>query len=96
MTVDERARHRLYLKLEEVLGTEEAGTLMGQLPPTGYADLATKADLLAMKTELTVRMESLEHRLTAQMHKLARQLVMWTSGMVLATGGLAFAAGRFV
>jgi hypothetical protein len=52
MSVDERARHRLYLKLEEVLGTEEAGTLMGQVPPTGYADLATRADLLAVKNDL--------------------------------------------
>ena len=96
MSVDERARHRLYRKLEEVLGAEEAGTLMGQLPPTGYADLATKNDLAALEERLILRMESLEHRLTAQLHKLARQLVMWTSGMVLATGGLAFAAGRFV
>jgi hypothetical protein len=96
MTVDERAQHRLYRKLEEILGTEEAGTLMAQLPPTGYTDLATKNDLAALEERLILRMESLEHRLTAQMNKLARQLVMWTSGMVLATGGLAFAAGRFV
>jgi hypothetical protein len=95
MSVDERARYRLYLKLEEVLGSEEAGTLMAHLPSGGFADLATKGDLAQLEERLSVQMESLEHRLTTQMHKLARQLVMWTSGMVLATGGLAFAAGRF-
>jgi hypothetical protein len=96
MSVNERARHQLFLKLEEVLGSEEAGTLMAHLPPVGFADLATKSDLAQLEERLSVRMESLEHRLNAQMDKLARQLVMWTSGMVLATGGLAFAAGRFV
>lgn len=84
MTVDERARHRLYLRLEEVLGQEEAGTLMNHLPPAGLADLATKDDL-----------EALGHKLTAQMERLGRRLVMWTSSMVLAAAALAFAAGRF-
>ena len=84
MTVDERARHRLYRKLEEVLGTDEAGTLMDHLPPTGWGDVATKHDLGALKDELTATME-----------QLARRLVMWTSSMVLAAGALAFAAGRF-
>jgi hypothetical protein len=85
MPVDERSRHRLYRKLEEILGPEEAGTLMDHLPATGFAALATKSDL-----------ESLEHRLTAKMEQLAGRLVMWTSTMVLAAAALAFAAGRLV
>lgn len=85
MPVDERARHLLYRKLEAVLGAEEAGTLMGHLPPAGWADLATKRDL-----------EILEHRLTAKIEQSARRLVMWTSSMVVALAALAFAAGRFV
>jgi hypothetical protein len=100
MTVHERARHRLYRKLEEVLGTEDAGTLMSHLPPVGFADLATKADLARLEERLTLKMESgldsVEHRLSARIDRSSRSLVMWTSGMVLATGGLAFAAGRFV
>ena len=100
MALDERARHRLYRKLEEVFGTEDAGTLMSHLPPVGYADLATKADLARLEERLTLRMESrldrVEHRLSARIDRSSRSLVMWTSGMVLATGGLAFAAGRFV
>ena len=89
MPVDERARHLLYRKLEAVLGPEEAGTLMDHLPPSGWADLATKRDLEALEANL-------EHRLTAKIEQSARRIVMWTSSMVLAGLALAFAAGRFV
>jgi hypothetical protein len=100
MAVDERARHRLYLKLEELLGPDDVGTLMEHLPPTGWAELATKQDLSAsinsLEERLTLRIEATEHRLRAEIHRSARGLVVWMSGMVLATGGLAFAAGRLV
>jgi hypothetical protein len=88
MAIDERARHRLYRKLEEILGSEEAGTLMDHLPPAGFADLVTKDDL-------RLGLESLEHRLTAKIENMARRLIMWTSSMFLAGVALAFAAGRF-
>jgi hypothetical protein len=45
MAIDERSRHELFLKLEQVLGAEEATTLMEHLPPVGWADVATKQDL---------------------------------------------------
>jgi hypothetical protein len=45
MALDERARHHLYLRLEERLGAEAATTLMEHLPPTGWGDVATKRDL---------------------------------------------------
>ncbi len=53
MAVDERSRHRLHAKLEQVLGPEEASTLMAHLPPVGWADVATKRDLdqLAVATK---------------------------------------------
>jgi hypothetical protein len=89
MVVDERSRHRLYRKLEEILGSEEAGTLMAHLPPAGYGDLATKDDLRAA-------IDSLRQELRADMEGLARRVIMWTSSMVLAAAALAFAAGRFV
>jgi hypothetical protein len=89
MPVDERARHRLYLKLEDVLGPEEAGTLMAHLPPGGYGELVTKADLDG-------GLDSLGNQLRAEMERLARRLIMWTSSMVLAAAALSFAAGRFV
>ena len=84
MAVDERGRHRLYLKLEEVIGREEASILMAHLPPASYGELATKDDLARLADQLR-----------AEIERMARRLIMWTSSMVLATGALAFAAGRF-
>jgi hypothetical protein len=45
MTIDERSRHELYLKLEQVLGPEPAAVLMEHLPPVGWGDVATRRDL---------------------------------------------------
>jgi hypothetical protein len=45
MAISEESRHHLYLRLEEVLGAEEATTLMEHLPPVGWADVATKRDI---------------------------------------------------
>jgi hypothetical protein len=70
MPVDERARHRLYLKLEEILGSDEAGTLMDHLPPAGFAELATKGDLLLTTSELKADMGSLK----AEMGSLRQEL----------------------
>jgi hypothetical protein len=74
MPVDERARHRLYLKLEEVLGSDEAGTLMAHLPPAGFAELATKDDLLLTKSELKTELESLKQELKGEMASLKQEL----------------------
>lgn len=53
--IDERSRHLLFLRLEELLGSEEATTLMEHMPPVGWADVATKRDLdhLAEKLDAT-------------------------------------------
>jgi len=53
MTISEESRHRLYLRLEEVLGPDEATVLMEHLPPVGWADVATKRDIegLAVATK---------------------------------------------
>lgn len=45
MAITEENRHRLYQRLEELLGSAEAATLMEHLPPVGWADVATKRDL---------------------------------------------------
>ncbi len=109
MSVDERSRHQLYGKLEEVLGEEEARTLMAYLPPVGWSDVATKRDLEQLGAELKrenehvremleARMESLEHRLLgtleARLNAQTRTLVLAMSTLVVSVGGLAFAAAR--
>lgn len=44
MTISDQTRHQLYQRLEDVLGVNEAATLM-EHPPVGWADVATKHDL---------------------------------------------------
>ncbi len=76
MTITERNRHQLYLRLEAVLGTEEATTLMEHLPPVGWADVATKADLHALEARLELRLDSLEHRVRADFQRDLRTTML--------------------
>ncbi len=55
MAVDERPRHEMYRRLEEVLGPDAATTLIEHLPPVGWADVATKHDLAAMEERMDLR-----------------------------------------
>ena len=66
MALSEQQRHGLHGKLEEVLGAEHAGALMTQIPPTGWADMATKADLVVLGERLDTRIGSVETRLDAK------------------------------
>lgn len=54
MSIAEESRFNLYRRLSETLGEDEAATLMDYLPPTGWADVATKRDLDQLR-ELTSR-----------------------------------------
>lgn len=65
MVIDERSRHDLFTRLEEVLGREQAGTLMEHLPPSGWADVAAKQDLehlrVATKQDIEHLRVDIEH-----------------------------------
>jgi hypothetical protein len=52
MAVSEQDRFALHDRLAETLGPDAAGTLMSYLPPVGWADVATKSDLVVMKDDL--------------------------------------------
>lgn len=45
-------RHRLHRRLDELLGPEDAATLMEHLPPNEWNQLATKADISELRQEL--------------------------------------------
>jgi hypothetical protein len=54
--------HGLERRLDEVLGPPESTTLMEHLPPVGWADVATKADLAALEQRLEAKIEAIVHR----------------------------------
>ena len=49
---DERRRHQLYEELGTVLTKDSVDELMSYLPPVGWADVATKADVGMIRTEM--------------------------------------------
>jgi len=83
MAVDERRRHEMYLKLEEVLGPDEATTLMEHLPPVGWADVATKRDL-----------DHLSDRIMLAVHVEMNRVMRWSVTTMLSGMGIAFVIAR--
>jgi hypothetical protein len=81
MSVDERSRHQLYQRLQEVLGTEEATTLMEHLPPGGASRMSTKDDLEALKQELLT-----------EIHRTARTLTLSLTTIMAVLNGIVFTA----
>jgi hypothetical protein len=59
MVIDDRARQNLFIGLDEVLGRERAETLMAHLPPVGWADVATRQDLVLMRQDLVLMRQDL-------------------------------------
>ena len=87
MVVDERARHELYQRLEQTLGEEATSTLMAYLPPVGWADVATKADLLTLKHEVLAEL----HR---ELNATTRTVVLSVVGTNVGIAGLALALAQ--
>lgn len=71
--LDERARHELYRAAEQLLGEEQANTLMSLLPPVGWADVATKDDLHQLEARMDVRFAEMESRLEARLERALRE-----------------------
>jgi hypothetical protein len=57
MSVDERRRLQLADAAKRALGDDAGVTLMEMLPPVGWADVATKQDLVLLESRLEVRIE---------------------------------------
>ncbi len=85
MSVTEQRRHQLFTWFEEAMGSERAATMMDLLPPAGWADVATKHDLLELESRLDLRFEA---RLEAALHQSTRTFVTWLLASQAALIGL--------
>ena len=76
MAIDETARFELHEGLREVLGDARADALMSLLPPTGWADVATKHDLDVIRDDL-VRLEArMDERIDSAVDMLEARLMV--------------------
>jgi hypothetical protein len=95
MAIDERTRHQLFLRLEGVLGDEEANTLMEHLPPVGWADVATKRDLdlrFELSEERTMRaISEMASTMRSEMNTQTRLLFLGNVGLMLTLASLLLA-----
>ena len=89
MSVDDRTRLNLHRKLDEVLGPDEADTLMAHLPPATWQDVATKDDLRALEAVLTARIDGAVAR---AMERQIRWMVTFNTALV----ALALTAARLL
>lgn len=100
MAIDERSRYGLYLKLEQVLGPEEATTLMEHLPPVGWADVATKHDLDQLRVATKHELQSVKHELMAclrgELLAVQRHMVFAMTGSMVSVAALAFAVAQLI
>ena len=56
MTITEAKRFEMHRELKKALGDDVADTMMEHLPPTGWADVARKHDIVAVRHDIdTVR-----------------------------------------
>jgi hypothetical protein len=99
MAITEQDRHRMYQRLEEVLGHEEASTLMEHLPPLGWADVATKRDVEHLAEVMNLRFAAvdahvtqLEDRIAVRVERGLRQQTLALMGTYAALTGVLVAA----
>lgn len=89
MAITEKQRHDLMAAAEEVLGPVEAETLMSLLPPVGWADVATKADLEHQREYIDERVGRCEATLRAELERgLRQQLVTFLSAQAVLFGAV--------
>jgi hypothetical protein len=96
VAITEENRHQLYKRLEEVLGPEQATTLMEHLPPVGWAEVATKRDLENFAVATKRDLESFANVLRAEFHREQRNLVFAMLAANSTLAALAFGAARLV
>jgi hypothetical protein len=99
MSVSESARLALYNRLGEVIGPENAETLMSSLPLQPAAQLATKDDVGGLRTEmheLRTELRTEMHELRTEMHELRTEVIrQYRTFLTLTLGSLVALTGIF-
>ena len=62
MAITDAERHRLHTKLDEMIGEEDAATLMAHLPPSGWSDVVRTRDLDQFEARMETRFQAIDHR----------------------------------
>lgn len=79
----------MYQRLEEVLGREQAATLMEHLPPVGRADVATGRDVDQAEHLVRSDIDHLERHLRGEIARLGDRLrAEWRHELLLQTFAL--------
>ena len=76
MAMTETQRTTLYSQLTDAIGQEAAKTLMEQLPPSGWDQVATKDDVKASEQRLQRDIEAREKRLQGQLKESEGRLIL--------------------
>lgn len=88
MAITEGDRHRLHRRLEELLGEDEAATLMEHLPPVGWADVATKPDLEASMVVVNARFDQAEMATRAEFATVRKEMADLRTDVMVEIAGL--------
>ena len=74
MSVDDQTRLSLHRKLDTVLGSEDAATLMAHLPPVTWQDVATKRDVDGLGTRLRSEIHAVDTGLRAEIQTVRAEI----------------------
>ena len=74
MTVDDRTRMELHRRLTEVLGDQEADTLMAHLPPVTWQNVATTDSVDSTRVVLATQIDALRSDVDRQITELRSDL----------------------
>jgi hypothetical protein len=77
VAVSEAQRRALHEQLTKKLGADVADTLMDQLPPAGWSDLARGSDVDNLGQALRLEMQALESRLRAHVSDTITSQTRW-------------------
>jgi hypothetical protein len=96
VAIDERTRRLVHARLEDVLGPEAADAMMELLPPVGWGDIATRADLAHFGIELRGEMAELRGEMTELRAGLTSKIDGLVTRQLIASLPLAFGVAGLV